>query len=76
MALLPAADRQNQLMQNEEVAEEGYDALVGLITKKFQACKDTRNDDENRWLQSYHNYRGRYYKDIHFTQHEKSRSLC
>ena len=73
MALLPAADRENQLMQTEEVAEEGYDALVGLINKKFQACKDTRNDDENRWLQSYHNYRGRYYKDIHFTQHEKSR---
>ena len=73
MALLPAADRENQLMQTEEVAEEGYDALVGLINKKFQACKDTRNDDENRWLQAYHNYRGRYYKDIHFTQHEKSR---
>ena len=29
MALLPAAERQNQLMQTEEVAEEGYDALVG-----------------------------------------------
>ena len=37
MALLPAADRENQLMQTEEVAEEGYDALVGLINKKFQA---------------------------------------
>jgi len=73
MALLPAADRENQLMQTEEVAEEGYDALVGLIKIIFQACKDTRNDDENRWLQAYHNYRGRYYKDIHFTQHEKSR---
>ena len=73
MALLPPADRENRLMQTEEVVEDEYNALVGLINKKFQSCKDSRNDDENRWLQAYHNYRGRYYKDIHFTQHEKSR---
>ena len=73
MALLPPADRENRLMQTEEVVEDEYNALVGLINKKFQSCKDSRNDDENRWLQAYHNYRGRYYKDVHFTQHEKSR---
>ena len=66
MALLPPADRENRLMQNEEVVEDEYNALVGLINKKFQSCKDSRNDDENRWLQAYHNYRGRYYKDVQF----------
>ena len=35
MALLPPADRENRLMQNEEVVEDEYNALVGLINKKF-----------------------------------------
>ena len=74
MATLPAAQRNlDKMNQEPEQVEEEVNILVASINKKFQACKDSRNDDESRWLQSYHNYRGKYYKDVAFTQHEKSR---
>jgi len=73
MALLPGAERNKLLMEQEDDVAQEVTALVESVNKKFQTCKDSRGDDENRWLQSYHNYRGKYYKDIHFTQHEKSR---
>ena len=73
MALLPGAERNKLLMEQEDEVTQEVTALVESVNKKFQACKDSRNDDESRWLQSYHNYRGKYYKDVHFTQHEKSR---
>jgi len=53
--------------------EMDIEPLVAEIQSKFQMSSDKRRDDENRWLQAYHNYRGQYYKNIHFTQHEKSR---
>ena len=74
MALLPSAQRdQDLLAQRNENVQEDINLLVAMIDKKFSACKDSRQDDESRWLQSYHNYRGKYYKNIHFTEHEKSR---
>ena len=74
MALLPSAQRdQDLLAQRNENVQEDINLLVSMIDKKFTACKDSRQDDESRWLQSYHNYRGKYYKNIHFTEHEKSR---
>jgi len=59
--------------QVEETEEQNIEPLVAEIQSKFQACSNKRQDDENRWLQAYHNYRGQYYKNVHFTQHEKSR---
>jgi len=59
-------------MQEEEKLEE-LAPLVIDINSKFRQCSDKRGDDEDRWLQAYHNYRGKYYKNIHFTEHEKSR---
>ena len=32
-----------------------------------------RRSDEERWLEAFHNYRGKYYKNVHFREHEKSR---
>ena len=60
-------------METEEEKLEELSPLVIDINSKFSAVTDKRSDDEDRWLQAYHNYRGRYYKNIHFTQHEKSR---
>ena len=59
--------------QVEETEEQNIEPLVAEIQSKFLACSNKRQDDENRWLQAYHNYRGQYYKNVHFTQHEKSR---
>jgi hypothetical protein len=73
MALLPPAQRQKDLLSKEDDKQEDINLLVSMIDKKFTACKDSRQDDESRWLQAYHNYRGKYYKDVHFTEHEKSR---
>ena len=64
------------MMNSSQAEEEKLEALAPLvidINSKFNAVTDKRTDDEDRWLQAYHNYRGKYYKNIHFTQHEKSR---
>ena len=58
---------------DEEENNEIVSALVGNIQSKFHQCETTRRDDELRWLQAYHNYRGRYYKDVKFRENEKSR---
>src|SRR6056300_596077 len=59
--------------EEEEKNQVDVSALVGLIQSKFHQCETTRRDDELRWLQAYHNYRGRYYKDVKFRENEKSR---
>ena len=53
--------------------EDKIEPLVAEINYKFKAASDKREDDEDRWLQAYHNYRGKYYKNIQFTEREKSR---
>ena len=53
--------------------EDKIEPLVAEINYKFKAASDKRQDDEDRWLQAYHNYRGKYYKNIQFTEREKSR---
>ena len=65
--------KNNLVSQVEETEQQDIEPLVAEIQSKFQVCSDKRQDDENRWLQAYHNYRGQYYKNVHFTQHEKSR---
>ena len=66
----------DEMMNSSMGEEERLEALAPLvidINSKFSAVTNKRSDDEDRWLQAYHNYRGKYYKNIHFTQHEKSR---
>ena len=53
--------------------EEKISALVSNIKSKFYQAETTREDDEDRWLQAFHNYRGRYFKNVAFRDHEKSR---
>lgn len=43
------------------------------IKTKFQAARNKRRYDENRWLMAYRNYRGIYGDDVKFSDHEKSR---
>ena len=58
---------------NEAKEEEVISNLVAKINSRFQQCETTREDDEDRWLQAFHNYRGRYFKNVAFRDHEKSR---
>ena len=58
---------------DEAKEEEVISNLVAKINSRFQQCETTREDDEDRWLQAFHNYRGRYFKNVAFRDHEKSR---
>ena len=49
-----------------------YNSLVSLVQTKFTRAKDQRRFDEQRWLLSYHNYRGIYMPDVQFSDEEKS----
>ena len=58
---------------DEAKEDEVISNLVTQINSRFQQCETSREDDENRWLQGFHNYRGRYFKNVAFRDHEKSR---
>ena len=47
--------------------------LVGLIQSRFAIAEDARDLEEERWLESYENYRGLYGKRVKFRESEKSR---
>jgi hypothetical protein len=62
----------------EDVEEEDYsDPVTGQIVQfvkdKFSKAETARQLDEERWIQSYRNYRGLYGPDVQFTSTEKSR---
>ena len=47
--------------------------LAGLVEERFDAAERGKQDDEGRWLNSYHNYRGVYNKNVRFKENEKSK---
>ena len=47
--------------------------IIPFIMERYQRAEDYRNNDEERWLRSYRNYRGLYGSDVQFTEAEKSR---
>ena len=75
MAIYSSKELDTSIPKEDTEIEElkNQSALVGIVQSKFQECETTRRDDEQRWLQSYHNYRGRYFKDVKFRENEKSR---
>lgn len=52
-----------------------YSGVVGYINSAYQRSKDARLTDEERWLESYRNYRGLYGPDVQFTDTEKSKAF-
>ena len=46
--------------------------LAALVDERFQTAERGRQDDERRWLDAYHNYRGVYNKKVKFKENEKS----
>tara|TARA_R110002126_G_scaffold251636_1_gene394629 strand:+ start:2331 stop:4421 length:2091 start_codon:yes stop_codon:yes gene_type:complete len=47
--------------------------LLGYVLERYTKAEDSRNNEEQRWLQSYRNYRGLYGPDVQFMEAERSR---
>ena len=63
----------------EDIEEEGgFDEtksynIIPFIMERYKKADDYREQDEQRWLRAYRNYRGLYGSDVQFTEAEKSR---
>ena len=47
--------------------------IIPFIMERYNRADDYREQDEQRWLRAYRNYRGLYGADVQFTEAEKSR---
>ena len=63
----------NPLVLEDKDDDAQYSQLVAFIQERYNRSKDWRRFDEERWLQSYRNYRGIYGPDVQFTEAERSR---
>ena len=48
-------------------------SIIPFINERYQRSEDYREQDEDRWLRAYRNYRGLYGPEVQFTEAEKSR---
>jgi hypothetical protein len=58
-----------------ELENQEYAGAVSFVTSQYRRSKDHRLSDEERWLDSYRNYRGLYSTDVQFTDTEKSKAF-
>ena len=58
--------------ENQEKQQES-NRLASFVYDRFITSERARQSDEDRWLEAFHNYRGQYYKNVKFREHEKSR---
>lgn len=65
------------LEEDGDVVEENleYSGLVAHVQSSYTKAKDQRMQDEERWLDSYRNYRGIYGPEVQFTDTEKSKAF-
>ena len=54
-------------------ADVNVSGVIPFVMDRYKRAEDYRNNDEERWLRSYRNYRGLYGSDVQFTEAEKSR---
>ena len=59
--------------RRDEFVDPKVGQIVQLVEEKFKRAEDGRYADEQRWINSYRNYRGLYGPDVQFTSTEKSR---
>ncbi len=55
------------------ILDEKVKNIVPFIQERYKRAEDYREQDEQRWLRAYRNYRGIYGSDVQFTEAEKSR---
>ena len=60
-------------VEESTVSDMGVSGIIPFIMDRYQRAEDYRENDEQRWLRSYRNYRGLYGSDVQFTEAEKSR---
>ena len=63
------------LEDTEDSSTEDYKTsnIIPYIMGRYHRAEDYRQQDEQRWLDAYRNYRGMYGPDVQFTEAEKSR---
>jgi len=63
------------LEDSEESIVDDVDVsgIIPFIMERYHRADDYRQQDEERWLKAYRNYRGMYGSDVQFTEAEKSR---
>jgi len=55
------------------VVDADVSSIIPFIMERYNRSEDYRNQDEDRWLRAYRNYRGLYSPEVQFTEAEKSR---
>tara|TARA_A100001388_G_scaffold230025_1_gene181993 strand:+ start:32539 stop:34680 length:2142 start_codon:yes stop_codon:yes gene_type:complete len=65
------------LEEDGNVEEENinYSGAVAFVKNQYTRSKNARYSDEERWLDSYRNYRGLYSSEVQFTDAEKSKAF-
>jgi hypothetical protein len=58
---------------NSIVEDIAASNIIPFVQERYKKAEDYREQDEQRWLRSYKNYRGIYGSDVQFTEAEKSR---
>jgi len=76
-------DEDDIMIEDDAIALEDTDdsvvfdadvsSIIPFINERYQRSEDYREQDEDRWLRAYRNYRGLYGPDVQFTEAEKSR---
>jgi len=61
------------VIQDDDPALASEGDVVSFVQGRFKRAEDVRQQDEQRWLKAYRNYRGLYGPDVQFTETEKSR---
>jgi hypothetical protein len=83
------ADNENSLLDNSDYLyfapvenedgmqlnfeEDVRNRFVAIVEERFSSAERSREYDERRWLQAYHNFRGVYPKNVKFRESEKSK---
>ena len=52
-----------------------FSGLTTYVQSRYNRAKDQRDNDEQRWVKAYRNYRGIYGPDVQFTDNEKSKAF-
>ena len=60
-------------VEADALNDEPAGQIEKFIKERFNKAETARRSDEERWIQSYRNYRGIYGPEVQFTSTEKSR---